>query len=70
MRITIAPTENRIRAEQPPTVTLETTHDDMTVPELVTLFRDAMLAMGFQKSSLDAYIDLDDCEMPEEDDLF
>jgi hypothetical protein len=70
MRITIAPTENWAKEQQHPTVTIETTYDDMTIEEMVTLFRDAMLALGFQKSGLDQYFLLDDCEMPEEDDLF
>jgi hypothetical protein len=62
MKITIKPTEKQIFSPlcTHPTVTVEMPQDDLTIEEMIdNLIIPALLGMGFQQETIDAYFNGD-----------
>ena len=56
MKITLEPTVRYDGMEQPPTVVISTTHDDLSMGEFVDLVRRAAIAWGFLPEVVKQYI--------------
>lgn len=60
MKITIEPTEkNVIQKFAHSSVSISKPYDDVTVSDMCEIFRDAMLAMGFDAENIKEFIDLE-----------
>lgn len=56
MKITLEPTARDEGMEQPPTVVISTTHDDLNMEEFADMLRRAAIAWGFQPETVNEYI--------------
>jgi hypothetical protein len=60
MKITIEPTEENVSREfAHSSVSISKPYDDVTVSDMCEMFRDAMLAMGFNAETIKEFIDLE-----------